>query len=133
MMFLYKLGYGSYEDSMYSEIASEKEFSDDEFKQIVIKAIIRVMEGIASRKYKVYLQGEGPSYEDIHEYVLTELLDADGFQKVEYKSTWGCFGWPSLIEPTSWESQRGKDLIEVTNAIPIDLRNKIKAMIRPDE
>lgn len=133
MMFLYKFGYGSYEDSMYSEIASEKEFSEDEFKEVVIKAIIRVMEGVATGKYRVYLHGEGPSYAAIHEYVLRELLEVDGFQMVEYKSTWGCFGWPSLIEPTSWESQRGQDLNEVTNTIPLELRQKIKSMIKPDD
>jgi hypothetical protein len=127
-MFLYKFGYGSYEDSRFSEVLHEIEYSGAEFKEIVFNAIIRVFRGIIDGKYDVYVHDDGVSYEEIHDYVLEEML-AVGFKEVKYKSEWYCFGWPGITDETSWESQRGDDLRELTAAIPQDIKDSIKVLI----
>lgn len=123
-MFLYKFGYGSYEESRFSEILHEKEFSNTEFETIVEDAIIRVLNKIALGEIDPRIYSE-PSYEDIHDDVLQELLNI-GFKKVEYKSQWSCFGWPSLIDEYDWKGDRGSALDKIYKKIPKDLKEKIK-------
>lgn len=72
-MFLYKFGYGSYEESCFYEVCHKKQFSEEEFNSIVIDAIIKVLQDFVDGKRKLYVGDEGISYDEIHEYVFEEL------------------------------------------------------------
>lgn len=123
-MFLYKFGYGSYEESCFYEVCHKKQFSEEEFNSIVIGAIIKVLQDFVDGKRKLYVGDEGISYDEIHEYVFEELKKI-GFEKIQYKSTWSVFGWPSLTNKGSWGKQRGDKLNEIFWKIPDDIKNTI--------
>jgi nicotinamidase-related amidase len=130
-MHLYKFGYGSYEDSMFTEIFHIKQFSEQEFSDITTNAIIRVLQGVIDKKYDPYIHEDGLSYEDIHDFVLEELK-LDGFEEIKYQAEWSCFGWPSLVDKSSWGSQRGPELNKLFWKIPEDIRYEILKLGRED-
>jgi len=41
MPYLYELGYGTYEESEYSQIQHEKEFTQEEFENMVLKCVVK--------------------------------------------------------------------------------------------
>ncbi len=131
-MFLYKIGYNSPEDSEYSEMEHKKKYSKEELNEIVINAVVRVLDKIACGDYPVYIFGEGPSYDDIHKYVIEELKQ-DGFKKVKYQSIWSCFGWASLIDKESWRRDRGDNLNQIFEAIPKETIEDLKKMARRND
>jgi hypothetical protein len=126
-MFLYKFGYGSYEESNFYEICHKKQFSEKEFTSIIADSIIKVLYDCCNGINDVYIFNDGISYEDIHEYVFEELKKI-GFEKVEYEVVWSCFGWPSLTNKNSWGKQRGNELNEIFWKIPDDIKNTINVL-----
>ena len=127
-MFLYKFGYGSYEESDFKELIHENQYTEEEFDAIITKAIIKVLKGVISGNYKhIYIHNDGISYQEIHEYVIDELKQL-GFKEVNYQAEWSCFGWPSIVDQQSWSKQRGEKLNSLFWKIPEDIRNQIKQM-----
>lgn len=124
-MYLYKIGYGSYEESEYETMTFPSKLSEEELHQKVLNAIIKVLQGVLDGKYDdVYADEEGIRYESIHRSVVDELHN-DGFKSVEYAGTWSCFGWPSLVSNISWQGQRGEILDRLFAEIHNDLKEKI--------
>lgn len=130
-MYLYKFGYGSYEDSDFTEIFHIKQFSEQEFFNIIKNAIIRVLQGVIDKKYNPYIHENGLSYESIHEFMLEELK-SDGFKKIQYQTEWSCFGWPSMVDKSSWSGQRGPELDRLFWKIPEDIRREIVKLGKED-
>lgn len=128
-MYLYKIGYGSYEDSCFTEFTHEEKFSEEELNSLVISAIIRALEGVASGENECFLMKDGVSYEDIQTFV-DEELEKDGFVPTKYQARWSCFGWPSLVSKDAWIGQRGDVLDQIYDKIPVELREKIVKMGR---
>lgn len=126
MPFSYKVGYGSYEESQFAELIHEAQYSAEELHAIVVKAIIRVLEGVISKKYDPFLMDDGISYEEVHEFLIEELK-ADGFKEVQYQAEWSCFGWPSITDADSWKGQRGDMLDRIFSEIPDELKAEINA------
>lgn len=62
MSYIYQVGYTSYEDSELSELIHKNKYSKEEFHSIISNAIIRVLRGIVSKKYKTYIHNDGISY-----------------------------------------------------------------------
>jgi hypothetical protein len=125
-MSTYKVGYGSYEESHYTELTHNNEYSEEELHNIVMEAIKNVLNNIVNNKYpEIYFDSEGPSYQDIDEYVIEELITNFGFSKVTYKATWSIFGWPSLTNLESWSNQRGETLNRVFHELPENLITNI--------
>ena len=131
MLYLYKFGYGSYEDSAFAEVSHSKQFSEKEFDKLVTEAIIRVLQGIISKKYDPFLHEDGISYESIHEYVLEELKKY-GFEEIKYQAEWSIFGWPSIVDKSSWSSQRGPELDKLFWKIPEDIKKEIIKLGKED-
>lgn len=135
-MNLYRMGYGTFEESDYAILSHDKSFSEEEFHGIVVKAITRVLEGVLSGTYSsecgdrnyVSLSKRGVSYQAIHEFVVKELVEHDGFEEVVYQAKWSVFGWPSLTSDKDWKSQRDEQIDKVFNELPVDLRDKITAL-----
>lgn len=125
MKYLYKVGYGSYEDSAYAELTHETCYSEEELHKLIVNAIIKVLESIMDNQCKVSLDEEGVSYEEIHDHVITELIVHDGFKKVAYQAQWSCFGWPSIVSEDSWKGQRDETLNKIYSEIPEKLRTAI--------
>lgn len=127
-MYLYKFGYHSYEDSGRIVLSSETQYSDQEFKQMIFDATNNVLKNIIiNNSNHVYLSEDGVSFSEIWELVASEL-EAKGFSPVKYQTEWSCFGWPSITNGTDWNDQRGLELTELTNNIPIELKNTINKL-----
>jgi len=122
-MFTYKIGYGSYEESEFVELQHENEYNDELLHEIVVQAIKTVLSDLAQTDE--YYGEAGPNYQDIHDQVIGELILNHGFQKVEYRTTWSVFGWPSLTDPKDWQDQRDETLNKIFNALPISLIDKL--------
>ena len=123
-MFLYKIGYGSYEDSEYEIMQYPDKLNEEDLHKHVSAAIVRALRGVISGKYDVYIHDDGVAYDDLHEYVVEELKN-DGFTSAEFAGKWSCFGWPSLTEDKSWRGQRDEILNRLFEEIPADIKKEI--------
>jgi hypothetical protein len=128
-VYLYRVGYGSYEDSEYFELMHADKLSCEYLHKVVVQCINGVLKDIISGKIKICLMEDGVSYEDINEDVINKMIQFYGFKKVEYQAKWSVFGWPSITCDKSWGEQRGDVLIRVTEEIPQDIKDKINEMV----
>lgn len=124
-MFLYNIGYGSYEESEFTQMTFDKELSQEDLHKYVINAILTVLNNVINKKYNRFRISEfGVSYQDIHDYVIEEL-EKVGFQQVKFTAEWSCFGWPSLTDDKDWEGQRNETLDRISKEIPDNIKNAI--------
>ena len=115
MSYLYKIGYGSYEESEYTELAHDKKFSEAELQVMICDCAVKSVKMIRRPDTE-----EGwdwvHNYQDIDSYVISYLMDDYGFEKVGYEAQWSCFGWPSIFTKDDW-SERGESINAITDAI----------------
>lgn len=124
-MFIYNVGYGSYEESEYTQLMFNELLTPEQLHKYVSDAVIRVLTDITNNKeISMY---NGLSYQEIHELVIDELKTV-GFQEIKFAAEWSCFGWPSLTDNEDWSGQRDKVLDQLFNEIPEDIKIKINKM-----
>jgi hypothetical protein len=126
-MFIYNVGYGSYEESEYTQLMFYRELTPDQLHKYVSDAIIRVLTNITNNKYEDLYMYDGISCQEIHEHVIEELKTV-GFQEITFTAKWSCFGWPSLTNNEYWSGQRDEVLDKLFNEIPDDLKTQINEM-----
>jgi hypothetical protein len=126
LKFVYKVGYGSPEDSECAELTNDAPLDPVQLKYVIHKAVISVLEDIISGKIiDVYLHENGPSYGELHKHVVQKLIDEHGFEPVTYDGEWSCFGWPSVTDESDWKGQRDHDLELLCKVIPEDIKDEI--------
>lgn len=142
-MYLYNIGYGTYEESEHVQLMHSERFSEQELHLKVVAAIIRVLQKIVDgHKFKRTINGKeydsnplvterGVSFQEIFEPVIDELK-LDGFVKVTFETQWSTFGWPSLTDPSDWRTQRD-EVNEVADLIPAELKDKINELGKKQE
>lgn len=125
-MFIYNVGFGSYEESEYAQLAFDQELTPDQLHEYVSNAIIKVLSDTVKNKHS-RISYDGVSYQDIHEDVIRELK-AVGFQEIKFNAEWSCFGWPSLTNKDSWSLQRDDKLDQLYREIPEELKTRINRL-----
>ena len=131
-MYVYDIGYGSPEDSKYSQVCHELQYSKEELHQVVMKAIESVLTDILEETEfhcNVYLNEEGVSYDQIHPLVIGKLIMNFGFKQLNYTATWNCFGWAS-VTMDSWENYKDDTNKRILKELPDELKNKINELGR---
>jgi hypothetical protein len=101
-MNVYDIGYGSCEESQFSQLLHENVYTNDQLEEIVHVALKKAYD--TRDKTWNFTQ-----YQEFHEKVIEILCNEHGFYRVEFTAEWGCFGWSSIDIKDSWRSYRGKD------------------------
>lgn len=99
-MYKYKIGYGTYEESDYTELEHKNKFTKEQLNQLMAKCIA---ECIPKACY-------AHCYQDVHYGVIRKLVDTYGFQHVEYEEKWIVFGWGSLFEERNFNEVKDESL-----------------------
>lgn len=102
-MYLYKIGYYSYEETDYAELKHEQSFSKSQITEMVAEAIIDILTRRTKDDYY-------HSYQDFHERVIKWLVEHKGFVEVEYDTVWSEFGWGSVFCGKDWDRDRDTEL-----------------------
>lgn len=106
--YLYNLGYHTYEESMYNQLYHNKKFTKEEFEELVIKIILKIL---STHKHKRV------SYQDIHFEVFEELINNFGFKEVEFEGEFSVFGWANLLDKTDWKRDCDETLEKIRSKI----------------
>ncbi len=114
-MYIYDVGYHTYEESDHVQLYHKKEFNKKEFEDIVIKATIDV-----SKKQKVK-KGETITFQSILIDVIEELTKNFDFEEVEFTSQFNVFGWADILDEKDWERDRDEQLNKITKSIKEDI------------
>lgn len=117
-MFIYNLGYHTYEESEYIQLYHNKKFNKKEFEKIVIKATITIL-----KKYEIK-STEIVTFQDILYDVVEELIKNFGFKKVKFSSEFNVFGWANILNEKDWEYNRDEQLNKLTKAVKKELLKK---------
>ncbi len=130
-IYAYKIGWGSYEESDYTELYHTSRFGTDALERLVFDAVVEVLENIiVDRPTNFSFLEDGISYSEIHDDVIETLIVKRGFSKVQYEAEWGIVGWPSITCDKSWSGQRGTVLDRLHNTIPEQVSKKINSMAK---
>jgi hypothetical protein len=131
-MHLYKVGYGSYEDSGDVTLSHEKLFSKEEFNKMAVEASVAVVRKAYAREdgsrwsaiddlsrsdSERYPNHELHSFSDIYWDVAKEMCEMFGFKEVKFAAGFFCFGWASIFDQADWDSDRDDELKAVTAAL----------------
>lgn len=115
-MYSYEIGYGSYEDSNYIQLTHEKQFTEEEFDEMVYACVESVMEevkiqcAIPRKKLLNKTESEHPyigwycgydesfhlNFEAIHELVAEYMCSKFDFKPLKFQQRFNVFGWCNL-------------------------------------
>ena len=115
-MYIYEVGYHSYEESCYIQLYHEEKFSGKRFEGMVIKATVALLKREGIRK------GERTSFQDILHDVVEELITAFGFKEVKFTAKFGIFGWANILDEKDWRHDRD----ELLNRLTESIKNEVK-------
>lgn len=125
-MYIYNIGYNSYEESEYYQLYHEKKFNQKEFEGIVIEAVIFVLKESESVENHKHYKHEGRpkiTFQDILFSVVEVLVKNFGFKEVKFTSKFNVFGWADILDPDDWKIDRCERLNKLTKLV----RNALKA------
>ncbi len=135
-MYFYKIGYGTYEESLYREYYSDTELTKEELETIFLKSVKEYLidnkENLNLLDYESFMDGEYDSEDGYDRYRLLNIedifylkglntyLDKNGLHELEYTTKrLSYFGWCSL-KGDSFENEKDdaeKKLISVVNEV----------------
>lgn len=105
-MYIYSVGYNSYEECPYTVLIHEKKFTKKQFNNIIAEGVVEVAKKM--KKKKEFLH----SFEDIYRQGLIEwLIKNKNFKTLKYHLEWSTFGWGSLFDDKYWENDIDKNIV----------------------
>ena len=99
-LYKYNFGWGSYEDSDYTQLQHQNKYTQDEFEAIIKEAIINY----ANIKLIEWDEEIEPfyrhmlSYEHHHDYIVNILCDQYGFERITFEAAVSLNGWNSIFD-----------------------------------
>jgi hypothetical protein len=155
--YIYEIGYGSYEESDFTQLTHTKKFTGEEIKNLVHKVIKEILlsitidnngssifatvnhmsfSGYAEKDYKESKKLGGHKYkyhitfEDLHSVVVEKLIKDHGFKPMQFETCYSMFGWGGLFD-TEWEQDEDLNLKGLREFIKndVELQNKYKELI----
>lgn len=112
-MYFYNIGYCSYEDSYYAQLAHREKFSRERLKEMVfeVAADLLLKDIFRYSRWDTRLNREdklvGVRYANF-DYVLInaicrELIKRYNFEKVKFEATFYTFGWANIFDKDDWK------------------------------
>ncbi len=99
-MYTYIVGYGTCEESEFSYLTHEEQFTKEEFEEMIHTCALKVIK--QRKEADDYLH----SYQGIHDRLVQYLKVDFGFGDVEVEQSWSVFGWASLFKHGDWDMYR---------------------------
>lgn len=124
MIYNYKIGYYSHEESDYVELQHDKKFSDNELTEMIADTTVETI-----KKMKQTDNDYRHSFQDIFEdsNFVQCLIEKFDFKRIEYELCINIFGWGSVFDKSDWKGDRGDHLDKIT-----DIVNKAGFSMRDD-
>lgn len=117
-MYLYKIGYTSYEEAPQIVLAHEALWTQQEFERLIYEVTAQVIEQTTrvdqKDDYREGLYTSEQRFEDYYEKVAEVLVEERGFRRVQYQASFMPFGWPSIFNSDDWKSDRDEQLAGLT-------------------
>jgi len=108
-MYIYNIGYHTYEENEYVQLYHKKKFSKKEFENI----IIQITKNILKNKTKK----EHLCFQDILPEVIEELIKEFDFKEIKFDAEFNVFGWADIFDKMDWENDRDEQLNRFTEGI----------------
>jgi hypothetical protein len=100
-MYLYKIGYHSFEEAPDYELEHKKKYSQKELQKLVEEAVL-------------FILNKKPFSHSSFEYLLRPvccyLVTFKGFKYANYEATYSIFGWASIFDEKDWDQETSADL-----------------------
>jgi len=119
-MYIYEIGYWSMEECPVHTLCCEKQYSKEQFDELVSDCIIRVFKQRsedALKKYRI----EEIYLEDSVDYLYSDAIDIltkeFGFKSFEIHAKFIPFGWASIRDKSSWKNERDEQLNLITDKL----------------
>lgn len=103
-MFYYEVGYDSYEEAPIVTLISEKEYTQDQFDELVSDCTIKVHN--APKDKEMYYSG---TFGNIMDMVIKMLVSDFGFKEPIFQARFQPFGWASIVDENDWEQATKND------------------------
>jgi len=103
MMFTYRIGYWTCEESEYDYLTHETQFTEEELDKMVHDSVVKAI-GIEKKQEHPYVH----SYENIHTRTINLLCSDYGFEPTKIEGNWTVFGWASMFLPNDWDMYRNE-------------------------
>lgn len=123
-MYLYDVGYGTYEESSFRQWQHAQKFSKEELAAKVEEALWLALYAIASRTPKqreaeyIFVGEDGITFQHLlgtDQFVAA--MEQLGFTQVQFQASWSVFGWASTISTDSWRSTTDEEHIGLVNRL----------------
>lgn len=113
-MYIYNIGYHSYEESEYIQLYHKKEFGRKTFEKILCQATVNVLKNNEEIKKEDKIN---VTFQDIFSEVVEELIKNFKFKEVKFSSEFSVFGWASILDEEDWKISRDEQLNLLTKTI----------------
>ncbi len=117
-IYIYNIGYYSYEEIENVQLYHKKRFNKKEFENIITKATINLLKKHEIKKDK-YI-----TFQDILDSIIEELIKNFGFKKVKFTAEFNVFGWANILDEKDWKYDRNEQLNLLTKTIKFRNKNK---------
>lgn len=122
-MYLYNIGYGSYDESQDVQMWHRDKLSNQGLEQKVQIASINALNFAVKNQDKFFFD-KGISFEDLFDRVIIELKKL-GFVPVKFTARFGINGFHSIVGLEEDEWERDPVLARLRKSIPDALKNTI--------
>ena len=103
-MYLYDIGVSGPEETYGHQYSHEKQFNQDELKEIIKEVMWEVIEKYCDDKKTIV----SLDYDELHfSPYFREGLEKKGFSKLKFEESFYLFGPASAIEETGWHKSEG--------------------------
>jgi hypothetical protein len=96
IMYYYQVGYGSYEESDIHTLKHEKQFTQEQFDELVSDCVVKVYHSQPDDYMRKQLMW-------LNDKVIELLVSEYGFQKPVFQASFIAFGWADLDDPDDWK------------------------------
>lgn len=120
MIYLYKISYGSFEDSSTICLTHTAKYSKNDLNKMIAEIALNYLKNedkLFDEEDKLYFDAELNTFSTLFlcndcektydkPYIAHKLITEYGFKMLEFETEWHCEGWASLINLESWKNSR---------------------------
>ena len=105
-VYVYRIGYGSPEDSDYSYYEHTKKYNQGHLENIVVACAVEALRELKA-PYSNYQHRRKPHWSDIiQDFHFEGALKDRGFKKIKPHQTFSVFGWSEAETSDDWKSYK---------------------------
>ena len=106
-IYFYSVSYGTMEGGEDTTLWSEDYYTQDVWKQMIFDSVTKAIRENNDR----YIH----DYESLHSEVVEIMIRDYDVHKIPIQESISFFGWGSLFDKDDWNTNRGKELNELTD------------------